>query len=156
MANETMVTVLGNLTADPELRFTPGGHAVCNFTVANTARRFNSATNEWEDGEPMFLRCNAWRQLAENITESLEKGARVVVHGILMQKSFETREGERRTVFEIDVRDVGASLLFSTAKLRRATRGSEPVEEDEPAALSKAREARQSGRTRTATRSRRG
>ncbi|MDR1448894.1 MAG: single-stranded DNA-binding protein, partial [Propionibacteriaceae bacterium] len=103
MAGETAITVVGNLTADPELRFTPTGAAVANFTVASTPRTFDRQTNEWRDGEAMFLNCSVWRQVAENVAESLTKGMRVIVQGRLRSRSYETREGERRTVFEIEV-----------------------------------------------------
>ena len=117
MAGETIITVVGNLTDDPELRFTPSGAAVANFTVASTPRTFDKQTNEWEDGEAMFLRCSIWRQAAENVAESLQRGMRVVVHGRLKARSYETREGEKRTVFEIDVEEIGPSLKFATAKV---------------------------------------
>ena len=103
MAGETVITVVGNLTDDPELRFTPSGAAVANFRVASTPRTFNRQTNAWEDGDPLFLSCSVWRQAAENVAESLQRGARVVVTGRLKQRSYETREGEKRTVFELDV-----------------------------------------------------
>ncbi len=123
MAGETVITVIGNLTADPELRFTPSGAAVANFTVASTPRTFDRQTNEWKDGEALFLRCNIWREAAENVTESLTKGARVIVSGRLKQRSFETREGEKRTVYELDVDEIGPSLRYATAKVTRAARG---------------------------------
>ncbi|MBJ7528511.1 MAG: single-stranded DNA-binding protein [Nocardioides sp.] len=122
MAGETIITVVGNLTDDPELRFTPSGAAVANFTVASTPRTFNRQTNEWEDGEAMFLRCSIWRQAAENVAESLQRGMRVVVQGRLKARSYETREGEKRTVFELEVEEVGPSLMFATAKVTRASR----------------------------------
>ena len=122
MAGETLITVVGNLTDDPELRFTPSGAAVANFTVASTPRTFNKQTNEWEDGEAMFLRCSIWRQAAENVAESLQRGMRVVVQGRLKARSYETREGEKRTVFEIDVEEIGPSLKFATAKVNRVSR----------------------------------
>jgi single-strand DNA-binding protein len=112
MAGETPISVVGNLTADPELRFTPSGQAVSNFTVASTPRKFNSQTNEWEDGETLFLRCSIWRQPAEHVAESLRKGDRVIVVGRLKQRSWETPEGEKRTVFECDAEEVGPSLKF--------------------------------------------
>ncbi|HMD12714.1 MAG TPA: single-stranded DNA-binding protein [Marmoricola sp.] len=117
------MTVVGNLTDDPELRFTPSGAAVANFTVASTPRTLNKQTNEWEDGEALFLSCSVWRQAAENVAESLTRGMRVVVQGRLKARSYETREGEKRTVFEIEVEEVGPSLKFATAKVTRATRG---------------------------------
>src|SRR6188508_153891 len=123
MAGETLITVVGNLTDDPELRFTPSGAAVANFTVASTPRNFDKNSNEWVDGEAMFLRCSIWRQAAENVAESLQRGMRVVVQGRLKSRSYETREGEKRTVFEIEVEEVGPSLKFATAKVTRATRG---------------------------------
>lgn len=123
MAGETVITVIGNLTADPELRFTPSGAAVANFTVASTPRTFDRQTNEWKDGEALFLRCNIWREAAENVTESLVKGTRVIVSGRLKQRSFETREGEKRTVYELDVDEIGPSLRYATAKVTRASRG---------------------------------
>ena len=122
MAGETIITVVGNLTADPELRFTPSGAAVANFTVASTPRTLNKQTNEWEDGEALFLRCSIWRQAAENVAESLTKGTRVVVQGRLKARSYETREGEKRTVMELDVDEVGPSLRYATAKVTKATR----------------------------------
>ena len=122
MAGETVITVVGNLTGDPELRFTPSGAAVANFTVASTPRTLNKQTNEWEDGEALFLRCSIWRQAAENVAESLTKGARVVVTGRLKARSYETREGEKRTVWECEVDEVGPSLRYATAKVTRATR----------------------------------
>src|SRR5437868_11888102 len=106
MAGETTITVVGNLTADPELRFTPSGAAVANFTVASTPRTFDRQTGEWKDGEGLFLRCNIWRQAAENVSETLTRGMRVVVQGRLRQRSFETKEGERRTVIEMEVDEV--------------------------------------------------
>ena len=124
MAGETVITVVGNLTADPELRFTPSGAAVASFTVASTPRTFDRQANEWKDGEALFLRCSIWRQAAENVAESLTRGARVVVTGRLKQRSFETREGEKRTVIELDVDEVGPSLRYATAKVNRTQRGS--------------------------------
>ncbi|WP_132992572.1 single-stranded DNA-binding protein [Gordonia zhaorongruii] len=120
---DTVITVVGNLTADPELRFTPSGAPVANFTVASTPRTFDRQTNEWKDGEALFLRCSIWRDAAENVTESLTKGARVVVQGKLKQRSFETREGERRTVVELDVDEIGPSLRYATAKVAKTQRG---------------------------------
>jgi single-strand DNA-binding protein len=122
MAGETVITVVGNLTDDPELRFTPSGAAVANFTVASTPRTLNKQTNEWEDGEAMFLRCSIWRQAAENVAESLQKGARVIVQGRMRARTWETREGEKRTSFEIDVDEIGPSLRWATAKVARAGR----------------------------------
>src|SRR5690242_2663124 len=122
MAGETPITVVGNLTADPELRFTPSGAAVANFTVASTPRTFDRQSNEWKDGEALFLNCSVWRQAAENAAESLVRGMRVIVQGNLKARSYETREGEKRTVFEIDVQEVGPSLKYATAKVQKTTR----------------------------------
>lgn len=119
---DTTITVVGNLTADPDLRFTPSGAAVANFTVASTPRFFDKQTNDWKDGDALFLRCSIWRQAAENVAESLTKGARVIVQGRLKQRSYETREGERRTVYELDVDEVGPSLRYATAKVSKVTR----------------------------------
>jgi single-strand DNA-binding protein len=123
MAGETVITVIGNLTNDPELRFTPNGAAVASFTVASTPRTFDRQTNEWKDGDTLFLRCTVWRQAAENVAESLHKGTRVIVQGRLKQRSFETREGEKRTVVELEADEVGASLRSATAKVSKAGRG---------------------------------
>ncbi len=123
MAGETIITLVGNLTADPELRFTPSGAPVANFTVASTPRTFDRATSEWKDGDAMFINCSVWRQAAENVAESLTKGMRVIVQGRLKSRSYETREGERRTVFEIDVDEVGPSLRYATAKVNRTSGG---------------------------------
>jgi len=122
VAGETVITVIGNLTADPELRFTPAGAAVANFTVASTPRTFDRASGEWKDGEALFLRCNIWRQPAENVAESLVRGSRVIVSGRLKQRSFETKEGEKRTVIELEVDEIGPSLRYATAKVNRAQR----------------------------------
>ena len=116
------ITVVGNLTADPELRFTPSGAAVANFTVASTPRIFDRQSNEWKDGEALFLRCNIWREAAENVAESLTRGSRVIVTGRLKQRSFETREGEKRTVVELEVDEIGPSLRYATAKVNKASR----------------------------------
>jgi single-strand DNA-binding protein len=124
MAGETTITVVGNLTDDPDLRFTPSGAAVANFTVASTPRFFDKQTNEWKDGDALFLRCSIWRQAAENVAESLTRGMRVVVQGRLQQRSYETREGEKRTVVEMQVDEVGPSLRYATAKVNRTQRGS--------------------------------
>ncbi len=124
MAGDTVITVVGNLTADPELRFTPSGAAVASFTIASTPRQFDRANNEWKDGEALFLRCSIWRQAAENVAESLQRGMRVVAQGRLKQRSFETREGEKRTVIELDVDEIGPSLRYATAKVNRTQRGS--------------------------------
>ena len=123
MAGETPITLIGNLTADPELRFTPSGAAVANFTVASTPRTFDRQTNEWRDGDAMFLNCAVWRQAAENVAESLQKGMRVIVSGRLKSRSYETREGEKRTVFEVDVDEIGPALRYATAKVTRTTSG---------------------------------
>jgi single-strand DNA-binding protein len=122
MAGETVITVVGNLTDDPELRFTPSGAAVASFTVASTPRTFDRNSNEWKDGDALFLRCSIWRQAAENVAESLTKGMRVVVQGRLRQRSYETREGEKRTVVELEVEEVGPSLKYATAKVTKAAR----------------------------------
>jgi single-strand DNA-binding protein len=123
VAGDTVITVVGNLTADPELRFTPSGAAVANFTVASTPRTFDKNSNEWKDGEALFLRCSVWRQAAENVAESLHKGTAVIVQGRLKQRSYETKEGEKRTVYELDVEEVGPSLKWATAKVTKASRG---------------------------------
>src|SRR5919197_996834 len=123
MAGETVITVVGNLTADPELRFTPSGAAVASFTVASTPRTFDRQTNEWKDGDALFLRCSIWRQAAENVAESLQRGMRVVVQGRLRQRSFETKEGEKRTVVECEVDEIGPSLRYATAKVTKTSRG---------------------------------
>jgi len=122
MAGETIITVVGNLTDDPELRFTPSGAAVSNFRVASTPRTFDRQSGEWRDGDPLFLSCSVWRQMAEHVAESLERGMRVVVTGRLKQRSYETREGEKRTVVELDVDEVGPSLRYATAKVTRTQR----------------------------------
>jgi single-strand DNA-binding protein len=122
VAGDTIITVIGNLTADPELRFTPSGAAVANFTVASTPRQFDRQTNEWKDGEALFLRCNIWREAAENVAESLTRGSRVIVSGRLKQRSYETREGEKRTVVELEVDEIGPSLKYATAKVNKASR----------------------------------
>ena len=139
MAGETVITVVGNLTADPELRFTASGAAVANFTVASTPRTFNRNSGEWEDGQPLFLRCGLWRQPAENLAESLTKGTRVIVTGRLRQRSFETKDGEKRTVIELEVDEIGPSLRYATATVSRASRSvgqtpptEEPYVGDEP------------------------
>jgi single-strand DNA-binding protein len=122
MAGDTVITVVGNLTADPELRFTPSGAAVANFTVASTPRQFDRQSNEWKDGDTLFMRCSIWREAAENVAESLTKGTRVIVQGRLVQRSYETREGEKRTVVELQVDEIGASLRYATAKVTRSQR----------------------------------
>lgn len=120
--NEITTTITGNLTADPELRFTPGGSAVANFTVASTPRTYDRQSGEWKDGDPLFMRCTIWRQPAEYLAESLRRGDRVIVTGRLRQRSFETREGEKRTVIELDAYEVGASLMFRPVKPAKAER----------------------------------
>ncbi|WP_037368166.1 single-stranded DNA-binding protein [Amycolatopsis orientalis] len=124
MAGETVLTVVGNLTSDPELRFTPSGAAVANFTVASTPRTLDRQSGEWKDGEPLFLRCSIWRQAAENVAESLTRGARVIVTGRLVQRSFETKEGEKRTVVELQVDEIGPSLRYATARVTKVSRNS--------------------------------
>ncbi|WP_258344426.1 single-stranded DNA-binding protein [Saccharopolyspora gregorii] len=123
MAGETVITVVGNLTADPELRFTPSGAAVANFTIASTPRTFDRQSGEWKDGEALFLRCNIWRQAAENVAETLTRGMRVIAQGRLRQRSFETKEGEKRTVVELEVDEIGPSLKYATAKVNKVSRG---------------------------------
>lgn len=123
MAGDTVVTIVGNLTADPELRFTSSGAAVANFTVASTPRYFDRQNGEWKDGEALFMRCSIWRQYAENVAESLTRGARVIVQGRMKQRSFETKEGEKRTVVELDVDDIGPALRYATAKVNKISRG---------------------------------
>src|SRR4051794_15526875 len=122
MSGETVITVIGNLTGDPELRFTPSGAAVANFTVASTPRTFDRQSNEWKDGDTLFMRCSIWREAAESVAESLTKGTRVIVTGRLIQRSYETREGEKRTVVELQVDEVGPSLRYATAKVTRTQR----------------------------------
>jgi len=123
MAGETVITVIGNLVADPELRFTPSGAAVANFRIASTPRTFDRQTNEWKDGEALFLTCSAWRDMAENVAESLTRGSRVIVSGRLKSRSYETKEGEKRTVMELDVDEIGPSLRYATAKVAKTSRG---------------------------------
>lgn len=122
-AGDTVITIIGNLTQDPELRFTPSGAAVANFTVASTPRTFDRQTNEWKDGETLFMRCSVWREAAENVAESLVRGSRVLVTGRLKSRSFETKEGEKRTVMELEVDEVGPSLRYATAKVNKTQRG---------------------------------
>ena len=124
MAGETVITLVGNLTNDPELRFTPSGAAVANFTVASTPRTFDRQSNEWKDGETLFMRCAIWREAAENVAESLTRGTRVVVTGRLQSRTFDTKEGEKRTVIEMQVDEVGPSLRYATAKVNKTSRGS--------------------------------
>lgn len=122
MAGDTVITVVGNLTGDPELRFTPSGAAVANFTIASTPRQFDRQTNEWKDGDTLFMRCSIWREAAENVAESLTKGTAVIAQGRLVQRSYETREGEKRTVVELQVDEIGPSLRRASAKVTRAQR----------------------------------
>jgi single-strand DNA-binding protein len=122
MAGDTVITVIGNLTGDPELRWTPSGAAVANFTIASTPRTLDRETQEWKDGEALFLRCSVWRQAAENVAESLTRGSRVMAQGRLRQRSFETKEGEKRTVIELEVDEIGPSLRYATATVTRAAR----------------------------------
>lgn len=122
--NETQITIVGSLVEDPSLRFTPSGTPVANFRIASNPRQFNKQTNQWEDMEALFLACNVWRQAAENVAESLQKGMRVIVQGRLRQRSYETREGEKRTTFEVEVDEVGPSLTFATAQVNRTPRDS--------------------------------
>ncbi|HEX3714592.1 MAG TPA: single-stranded DNA-binding protein [Trebonia sp.] len=122
-AGDTPITVVGNLVADPELRFTPSGQPVATFRIASTPRIRDNATNEWKDGDSLFLTCNVWRQAAENAAESLQRGMRVIVTGRLKQRNYETKEGEKRTVYEVEVDDVGPSLRNASAKVNRASRG---------------------------------
>lgn len=122
MAGDTVVTIIGNLTADPDLRFTQSGAAVTNFTVASTPRTFDKQSGEWKDGDALFMRCNLWRQPAENVAESLTRGTRVIVSGRLRQRSFETRDGDKRTVVELEVDEIGPSLRYATVQVRKAQR----------------------------------
>lgn len=123
MAGETVITVIGNMTADPELRFTPAGAAVANFTIASTPRTFDKQSNEWKDGDTLFLRCSVWREAAENVAETLTKGMRVVAQGRLSSRSYETKEGEKRNVTELEVDEIGPSLKYASAKVTRTARG---------------------------------
>lgn len=122
MAGETVITVIGNLTADPELRFTPSGSAVANFTIASTPRTFDRQSNEWKDGEALFLRCSIWKEAAENVAESLTKGMRVVAQGRLKSRTYDTKEGDKRTVMELEVDEIGPSLKYANAKVNRTQR----------------------------------
>jgi single-strand DNA-binding protein len=133
MAGETNVTVVGNLTADPELRFTQSGAAVASFTVASTPSRYDKQQQKFVDGDALFMRCNVWRQVAENVAESLTRGARVVVTGRLRQRSFETKEGEKRTVVELEVDEIGPSLRYATAKVQKVERSSGATSSSSPA-----------------------
>ncbi len=123
MAGETIITVIGNLTADPELRFTPAGAAVANFTIASTPRTFDRQSNEWKDGEALFLRASVWKEAAENVAETLTKGMRVIAQGRLRSRSYDTKEGERRTVMELEIDEIGPSLRYASAKVTRTARG---------------------------------
>ena len=123
MAGDTTITVVGNLTDDPELRFTPSGAAVAKFRIASTPRFMDKASGQWKDGEPLFLACNIWREAAEHVAESLNRGSRVIVTGRLRQRSYETREGEKRTVIELEVDEIGPSLRYATASVTKASRG---------------------------------
>ena len=123
MAGETVITVVGNLTSDPELRYTQNGLAVANFTIASTPRSFDKASNDWKDGDPLFLRASVWREFAEHVAGSLSKGARVIATGRLKQRNYETKEGEKRTSFEIEVDEIGPSLRYATAQVTRSTGG---------------------------------
>jgi single-strand DNA-binding protein len=125
-AGDTVITIVGNLVDDPELRFTPSGAAVAKFRIASTPRYLDKTTNEWKDGDSLFLSCNVWRQAAENVAESLQRGMRVIVQGRLKQRSYETKEGEKRTVFEVEVDEVGPSLRNATAKVAKTGRGNGP------------------------------
>jgi single-strand DNA-binding protein len=122
MAGDTVITVIGNLTSDPELRWTPSGAAVATFTIASTPRTLDHQTQEWKDGEALFLRCSVWRQAAENVAESLSRGSRVMAQGRLKQRSFETKEGEKRSVIELEVDEIGPSLRYATATVAKAAR----------------------------------
>jgi single-strand DNA-binding protein len=124
MAGDTTITIVGNLVGDPELRYTPTGQAVANFRIASTPRFMDRTTNEWKDGDSLFLSCNVWRQAAENVAESLQRGMRVIVQGRLRQRSYETKEGEKRTVYEIEVDEVGPSLRNASAKVTKSQRSS--------------------------------
>lgn len=128
MANDTIITVVGNLTGDPELKYTGSGSAVANFTIASTPRTFDRQANEWKDGEALFLRCSIWREAAELVAESLKKGMRVIAQGRLVQRSFETREGEKRTVVELQVDEIGPSLKYATAHVTRRQKGTPPTQ----------------------------
>lgn len=133
MAGETQITVVGNLTADPELRYTQGGLAVANFTIASTPRIFDRAANDWKDGDTLFLRSTCWREFAEHVAGSLTKGSRVVAQGRLVQRSYETKEGEKRTVVELQVDEIGPSLRYATAQVTRTHSGSSAIAPDSPA-----------------------
>lgn len=132
--NETPLTIVGNLTDDPELRFTPSGAPVVNFTIASTPRVYNKETNAWDDGDTLFMRCSLWRQYAENVAETLQRGYRVIAQGRLKQRTYETREGEKRTVMEMEVDEIGPALRFVTATIHRADSGGQPRKQQQPAA----------------------
>ena len=132
MAGETLVTIVGNLTSDPELRFQTSGAATANFTVASTPRKFDKAKNEWVDGQALFMRCSIWRQAAENVSESLVRGARVIVTGRLTQRSWEDKEGQKRTVVELEAEEVGVSLKYATCKVMKVGRRSEETPAGDP------------------------
>lgn len=134
MSGETSITIVGNLTADPDLRFSTSGAAVANFTVASTPRTFDRQANEWKDGEAMFLACSVWREAAEHVAETLTRGMRVIVQGRLRARTFDTRDGEKRTVFEVDVDEVGPSLRYATATVTRTTTGGAQQRQSRPAA----------------------
>lgn len=123
MANDTVITIIGNCTSEPELRFLPNGAAVANFTIASTPRAFDKQANEWKDGETLFMRCSVWREAAENVTETLQTGMRVIAQGRLKSRSFDTKEGDRRTVMELDVDEIGPSLRFASATVQRQSSG---------------------------------
>lgn len=125
MSGETVITVIGNLCDDPELKFTPSGAAVAKFRIASTPRTMDQQSKEWKDGEPLFLACSIWRQAAENVAESLTRGSRVIASGRLKQRTYETREGEKRTVFELEVDEIGPSLKMATAKVQKMSRSSD-------------------------------
>ena len=127
MSGETIITLVGNCVNDPELKFLPSGVAVCNWTIASTSRAFDKQSNEWKDGDTMFLNCSVWRQAAENVAETLSKGMRVIVQGRLKSRSYDDREGNKRTVFEVDVEEIGPSLARATAVVTRATGGGKPA-----------------------------
>ena len=131
MAGETIITVVGNLTADPELRYTQNGVAVANFTIASTPRNFDRATGEWKDGDALFMRASVWREFAEHAASSLTKGARVVATGRLRQRSYETKEGEKRTSIELEVDEIGPSLRYATAQVQRQSGGSSKAAVDD-------------------------
>lgn len=134
MAGETVITVIGNLTSDPELRYTQGGLAVANFTIASTPRNFDRASNDWKDGEALFLRASVWREFAEHVAGSLTKGSRVIATGRLKQRSYETKEGERRTSLELEIDEIGPSLRYATASVTRVTASGAPATAGHPAA----------------------